>query len=480
MRFEPMVGKVLVAVLAVALLAGCEGAVERNLTRYLEPGAPPVDPGLRDLARAHSQAGCDAGAVLHSPDPEAAYGPGSVELADRQALDPARDAPDDDHAATRAIWRRISADPRLDAATWDAMGVGQARCADGFLYLTVVLRDDGPPQWAPGVRRVTAGNGPTTLGGITTDGTTVAVRSEATDLVPGTTVGDIYFYDLTTETLTPTGVEPDTASSSGLVLTPDGSTAFFGDRLDPVDGAGPVIGALDLASGTTSVRVAPPGNRDAAPQSASADGGVLAYTWFTDQFGLLLSLDTEAGREGDFDVNSFNTSVSVSDDGRYVALAGGGVEVYDRTTQASSSVDGSCISETSRDGSSLSADGRYLAYSCYSAFGVDDETDLFVWDRTTGRSERITPDGDDGIAVTDGSISDDGRFVAYSYVRFGARAGAGTYLWDRTTGRSTLIAPVRSLPTVSGDGSVVAFTAAAPDQADASITDLYVWPNPVA
>ena len=481
MRFERMPVKVGVAVLAVALLAGCEGAVERNLTKFLEPGAPRVDADLRDRARAHSQEGCDAGRVLHSSDPEGTYGSGAVELADRQALDPAREAPDDDHAATRAIWRRFSADALLGQATWDDMGVGQVRCDDGYLYLTVALRDDGLPQWAPGVRRVTAGNGPTYLGGITTDGTTVAVHSRATDLVPGTTVGDIYLYDLTTDTLTPTGVEPEMSWSGGVVLTPDGSTAFYGDRLDPVARTGPVIRALDVATGTTSIRAALPGTDLPFPESTSADGSVLAYQWFQEGVGARAVLDTDAGVERDFDVSDFSTAVSVSDDGRYVAVVGAGALIYDRSTQELSPADGSCISEISSEGSSLSADGRYLAYSCYPAFGLGSETDLFVWDRSTGRSQRITPEADDGIARSAGSISDDGRFVAYSYTRYGARPGDGTYLWDRTTGRSTLIAPVWSVPTVSGDGSVVAFTtAAAPGQTGASSNDLYVWSNPAA
>lgn len=81
------------AVLVAGLLAGCEGAVERRAGKRLAPDTPVVDAGIRTLARAHSQDGCDAGQVLTSPDPDATYGPGSIELTDRELLSPALDPP---------------------------------------------------------------------------------------------------------------------------------------------------------------------------------------------------------------------------------------------------------------------------------------------------------------------------------------------------------------------------------------------------
>jgi Tol biopolymer transport system component len=126
--------------------------------------------------------------------------------------------------------------------------------------------------------------------------------------------------------------------------------------------------------------------------------------------------------------------------------------------------------------------GRFLAFGCLDRAGTPGDTDgandLFVWDRTTGTSVLATP-GTDGLGVLgDPSISDDGRFVAYSY---GTSATDGsTYLLDRTSNVTTLIATVPSVVAVSGDGSLVTFTAVAPDRPGRGVEDLFVWANPAA
>lgn len=450
------------AALVVALLSGCEGAIEHNLGKRFAPTPPTVDADLRDLARAHSQAMCTAEALLETPDPEAVYGPGSVEIVDRQVIDTTLAPPKDDHAATSAIWARLEQDTRLNGTPWETMGVGQNTCADGRLYLTVVLRGGGYPGWAPGVVQVTAGNAGTTLGGITADGDTVAIRSLATDLDPDSSAADIWLYDVGANDLAPARTDPTPASS--LVISGDGSTLLY-------SGTSTSVTALDLATGATGTRYS-----GSVPRirSTSADGDVVVVQTSsaggTSAFAIedgspSTNLGTIGGAAYDF---------SVSDDGRHAAVAGNGARVVDLisgvTTPVATGAGGG-----SGTGSALSADGRYLAYQ---VIDYDDPTftnDVYLWDRTTATSTPITTPGD-GLAAPYGpSISDDGRFVAYVDQRPGGPADYGTYLWDRTTGTSSLVAPVASVVAVSGDGSTVAFTATAPG---ATATDLFVWDNP--
>lgn len=355
------------------------------------------------------------------------------------------------------------------------MAAGQARCDDGYLYMTLVLRSDGIVAWAPGVQRITAGDATVRFGGISTDGTTVALSSRATDLVPGTTDPDVYLYDIPADALTATGLEPVDDVPYDVVLTPDGTTVFYSDDfpvlVDPDLDVDPGIGQYDVATGTTSVRVGP-FFHSTQPLSASADGSVLAYRELgagSNEFYLSLpGQQTQCLGSADF----FTYAVSVSDDGRYVSRVGGGAEVTDRTTSTTTAVDDGCYSEAGlSSGSGLSADGHYLAYSC---------AELKVWDRTTRRATAITSTEDGRQVLGAPSISDDGRFVAFSYQLPTSPSGAGTYLWDRTTGHFALIATVAADVAVSGDGSTVAFTAIAPEQTDPRITDLYTWDNPAA
>lgn len=130
---------------------------------------------------------------------------------------------------------------------------------------------------------------------------------------------------------------------------------------------------------------------------------------------------------------------SISADGRYLAFVSdaknlvpddiGFTDVFVRdvqagtTTRVSVSGDGS----QSDDGSinpSISADGRYVAFFSFASNLVVDDTneagDVFVHDRQTGATERVsvTNDGDqgDGQSGGDVALSADGRHVAFTSV----------------------------------------------------------------
>ena len=449
----------------MALLTGCEGAIEHNLGKRFAPTPPTVDAGLRDLARAHSQAMCTAEELIETPDPEAVYGAGSVEIVDREVIDTTLAPPKDDHAATSAIWARLEQDTRLNGTPWETMGVGQHTCADGRLYLTVVLRGGGYPGWAPGVVQVTAGNDATTLGGITADGGTVAIRSLATDLDPDSSAPDTWLYDVGANDLGPARTDPTPASS--LVIAGDGSTLLYqrdrrvvhhrhGTRprhrhdrhpLQRVSRAGP----LDLRRWR---RRGPPDRRGGRDQRVRPGGRRCVHR----------SRHRRGRRVRPLRVRRRPPCGRGRQRGRVKDLISG-------VTTPVASGPGSGPGT----GSGLSAEGRYLAYQVIDPEDPTFTNDVYLWDRTTGTSTPITTPGD-GLAAPYGpSISDDGRFVAYVDQRPGGPANHGTYLWDRTTGTSTLVAPVASVVAVSGDGSTLAFTAMAPGATD---TDLFVWDNP--
>ncbi|GGF45889.1 hypothetical protein GCM10011519_19700 [Marmoricola endophyticus] len=132
---------------------------------------------------------------------------------------------------------------------------------------------------------------------------------------------------------------------------------------------------------------------------------------------------------------------------------------------------------------SLSADGRYLAFSSTATNLVADDTnkatDVFVLDRATGRVERVSPLAEGSQAEgssTYPSISGDGRYVAYATRASNLDPSDTTHssvvVTDRTTGSTRTIFTERDSwegsqrtvrPVISADGRVVSFASGAPD-----------------
>jgi dienelactone hydrolase len=106
--------------------------------------AVPVNSTLANAARAHSKAMCASGTVLPSPSPIAAYAEGTDEvheLVGRAPLDPTiANALQQNIAAGEAVWSQWEHDPELTAPGWVDQAAGEANCADGYLYDTLVLR----------------------------------------------------------------------------------------------------------------------------------------------------------------------------------------------------------------------------------------------------------------------------------------------------------------------------------------------------
>jgi len=173
-----------------------------------------------------------------------------------------------------------------------------------------------------------------------------------------------------------------------------------------------------------------------------------------------------------------STSPSISGDGRFIAFwsgpanpppgavnGAGNVFLWDRTTGTTRQV-------TAGNGWSgqpaVSADGRWVTFSSQATDLVAGDTngagDVFVWDRTTGVTTRIT-NGDDRSLTP--AISATGRFVVFrsqatDLVPGGPADPVGTadvFVWDRSSGTSRVTSGVTALdPGISDDGRFVTFS----------------------
>ncbi|MFE5817167.1 TolB family protein [Streptomyces sp. NPDC056479] len=143
-------------------------------------------------------------------------------------------------------------------------------------------------------------------------------------------------------------------------------------------------------------------------------------------------------------------------------------------------------------GAAMSADARYIAFNAKADRMEEGAADLFgavyVFDRRTGRAERITnPDRPTNPALFQG-VSADGRYVLYTQLVPRSSNGV-TWVHDRRTGAEERVnvkadgspAPRYALPaTLSADGRTVAFQnwdedlvpGGGPDASDIYVRDL--------
>jgi Tol biopolymer transport system component len=197
--------------------------------------------------------------------------------------------------------------------------------------------------------------------------------------------------------------------------------------------------------------------------------------------------------------NGFGLRPAITPDGRFVAFASlasnlvpndnnGTVDhfVHDRQTGITERVsvarDGTEGNGLSCCSSSISADGRYVAYASDASNLVIGDIggfrDVFVHDRQTGVTTRLSVDssGGDGLGLsTTPTISADGRFVAFTSVAPNLVPGdagglADIFVHDRQTGVTQKVtAGLRGaqtngdnfFPTVSSDGRFIAFQSSA-------------------
>lgn len=304
---------------------------------------------------------------------------------------------------------------------------------------------------------------------ISGDSRYVAFLSGSDDIVPGDTngLGDYFVYDRQKEEATRVNVSSDGeqkdfsggghADQPPAVSTEGRFVAFEDDATNLVP---------DDTNGTIDIYVHDVGLGVTERVNVSSDGG--------EADGLSRSSDISG--DGRYVVFWSNASNLVSSDtnGR------SDVFVNDRETGATERV--SISSEGSEaEGNSaepaISGNGRYVAFRSDAANLVADDTnetaDVFVRDRETGTTERVSVGFDGSEASGDSGppgISTDGRFVAFASTASNLVADAeegpvAVYVRDRMTGETERVGagvtdtgfPSLEAPAISGDGRVVAF-----------------------
>ena len=155
-------------------------------------------------------------------------------------------------------------------------------------------------------------------------------------------------------------------------------------------------------------------------------------------------------------------------------------------------------SNADSDSASISGDGRFVAFASRASDLVVGDTnqsaDVFVRDRETGATERVSVDSQGAQAANGGAsaaISADGRFVAFSsdspdLVPGDTNGVSDVFVHDRTTGATERISVgssgkqgnrVSRLPAISADGRFVAFESAASNLVpgdDNRVVDVFV------
>ena len=275
------------------------------------------------------------------------------------------------------------------------------------------------------------GNNHSLYPSISADGRHLAFCSMASDLVPGDTNGfmDVFVRDLQTDltllvSVSPTG--PANEKTTACAISGDGRyVAFQSEATNLIAGeqyGWPGIYLADLitpspsvSAVSTSLEGGPPNGTSVKPR-ISPDG---SYVVFRSWASNLVAGDTNGFSDVFLrDVITPTTArVSVAD---VTGVQGNG--------------------ETA-GGPAVTPDGRYVAFASYADNLVPDDAngkcDVFVRDRTTGRTElvSVSSTGEQGNDDSGGeswmlAISDDGRYVAFASLASDLVDGDTNEAWD--------------------------------------------------
>ena len=314
------------------------------------------------------------------------------------------------------------------------------------------------------------------ISAISADGRYVAFESEASNLVAGDTNGSMDFFVRdrvlgTTErvSVSSSGQQSDSTATGFLPrflsMSPDGRFVTF--TTDATNLAvGDTNGTWDVYIRDRQLGITERvsvdsnevgGNGQCWESATSADGRTIAFrsaatnlvpndvNGWTDIFvrdRLAGTTERVSIRSDGLPANSNNQNVSISADGRYVAFqsyatnivfgdTNGFPDIFVRdrvagtTTRVSLGLGGAQADSSCLMGS-ISADGRFVAFESSASNLVAGDTngvwDVFVVDRQTGTTERVsvttagtqTFDGSYPIQYPAPSLSADGRFVAFT------------------------------------------------------------------
>jgi hypothetical protein len=371
------------------------------------------------------------------------------------------------------------------------------------------------------------GNEVSNIPTISADGRYVAFVSAASNLVSGDSNGydDIFIYDRQSGQIKRVSVASDGSQSNNSSwyssISAEGRYVAFSSLASNLV-SGDTNGAEDVfvhdrQNGQTErISVASDGseaNNHSDYPSISADG---RYVAFESRASNLVSGDTNGAEDvfihdrqsgqtervsvasdGTQGNNYWSIYPSISFDGRYVAFASnasnlvngdtnGNVDVFvhdrqsgqtERVSVASDGTQGNGFSQTYY--LSISSDGRFVAFYSDASNLVSEDTngyvDIFVHDRKTGQTERISV-ASDGSQASDSSgppsISADGRYVAFDSPANNLVSGDTNGEWDvfvhdRQNGQTMTVSVDSSglqgngfsdSPSISGDGRYLAFS----------------------
>src|SRR5688572_25708502 len=300
----------------------------------------------------------------------------------------------------------ISADGRFVAFGSSATNL----IAGGNLPFGIFVHDrqTGTTEIVSVSSRGRQGEGLSSSPDISDDGRFVAFDSDAANLVRGdrNDITDVFRHDrLTSETIlvsvSSSGEQGD-SSNHAPAISADGNFIVFhaNSQLAPEDTNSQTdVYIRDVQAGiTTPVSVGfdgTPGNNTSFLQDVSSDGRFVAFV--SDSTNLIPN-----------DVDDFEANVYVRD------LVAGTTEL------ASVGSDGTRAEVGFFDIPSISADGRFVAFSTFTSLVPEDtrpfSLDIYLRDRQTGTTELISVSSDelpgDGRSESP-SVSADGQFVAF-------------------------------------------------------------------
>lgn len=291
---------------------------------------------------------------------------------------------------------------------------------------------------------------------ISGDGRFVVFESSADTLVSTSSPSrsEAYLHDRATGETERIEFAVDGLRYSGLSprISQDGNLVVAGGYFSERPYAQDILVWNRLTGETTVVSITSDGRHGRDPGLAlefrgrnhcfSGDGRIVGFT-------TLLSNLTPKDQDSDFDFDVFVHDLSTGE-----------------TSLASVSSAGAKGNADSQ-GCALSADGRFIAFSSYADNLVPGDSngraDVFVHDRMTQETTRVTTgEQAQSVFASFPSISADGRFVAYS-------TGSSAVVHDRLTRQSTIVSvdlggEPREIqfgtPDVSRDGRFVAFESA--------------------